>query len=230
MGPVSSTASAQSAPGFLLLVWGIFATVIGWGMITNFRGFADRSARSAYASSLWIRRIPPWKWMHRGTDEQELASHAKFNRLIAIPFAILGPIMTIAGVVQIARGHIAVPRGPELPLPFALAFIGVGVLAVAQHWRRGGLFRRAARQGGWMLTAAIVASLGAVSFGVFTALGLTTLGIAGWLAAGLASVFLSMSRKHAQAPSHASPSAQLHGSSSPAEPDKDDNTSGYRWI
>ena len=197
MGPASSTASAhQSAPGFFLLAWGLFATVIGWGLLTNFRGFADRFASGTYASSAGLRRIPPWKWLPRGTDEQELSSRAKRSRVIAIPFAILGPIVTIDGVVQMARGHISVPRGPVLPLPFALAFIGMGVLAVAQYWRRGGLFRIAARQGGAMLrAAAIVASLGAVSFGVFTALGFSTLGIAGWLVGGLAGVPIVLSRR-----------------------------------
>jgi hypothetical protein len=231
MGPTYSTTSAQqSAPGFFLLAWGIFATVIGWGLATNFRGFTDRFTHSAYVSSSWMRRIPPWKWMHRGTDAQELASRVKLSRLIAIPFAILGPIVTVAGVVQMARGHIAVPRGPVLPLPFALAFIGVGVLAVVQYWRRGGLFRLAARQSAWMRAAAIVASLGAVSFGVFTALGFTTLGVAGWLAGGLASVPLVISRKSTPVPPHTSAPAQPGEPLSSAGPDEDDDASAYRWL
>jgi hypothetical protein len=231
MGPASSTASAhQAAPGFFLLAWGLFATVIGWGLVTNFRGFADRFTYRAYASSSWMRRIPPWKWMHRPTDEEELASRAKLSRLIAIPFAILGPIVTVAGVVQMARGHIAVPRGPVLPLPFALVFTGVGVLAVVPYWRRGGLFRLAARQGGWMRGAAIVASLGAVSFGVFIALGLTTLAIAGWLAGGLASVPLMMSRKSLPTPPRTPVPKQPREPSSPADPDEDDDASAFRWL
>lgn len=231
MGPASSTASAhQSAPGFFLLAWGLFATVVGWGLVTNFHGFADRFAYSAYASSSWMRRVPPWKWMHRRTDAEELASRTRLSRVIAVPFALLGPIMTVAGVVQLARGHIAMPRGPVLPLPFALAFIGMGVLAVVQHCRRGGLFRLAARQGWWMRVAAIVASLGAVSFGVFTALGLTTLGIAGWLASGLASVPLIMLRKSAPVPSHASAPTQPREPLPPADPDEDDDASAYRWL
>jgi hypothetical protein len=230
MGPASSTASAhQSAPGFFLLAWGIFATLIGWGLATNFRGFSDRFTQSAYASSSRMRRVPPWKWIQHGTDAEELASRAKLSRLIGIPFAILGPIVTVAGVVQMARGHIAVPRGPVLPLPYALALIGAGVLALVQYWRRGGLFRLAARQSGWMRAAAIVASLGTVSFGVFVALGFTTLGIVGLLAGGLASVPLVVPRKSTPVPPHASAPAQPREPSS-ADPDEDDDASAYRWL
>lgn len=128
-------------------------------------------------------------------DEYEVARRQKMARFIAIPFAVLGPIMTIAGVVQILRGHIAVPRGPALPLPFALVFIGVGVLGLLQNWRRDRFLRLAAQQGGWMLLAAIVASVGGLSFGVFIAVGQMTLGIAGWLVGGLAAVSLLMSRR-----------------------------------
>lgn len=108
--------------------------------------------------------------MHRDPEEG-LADRVKRARLIAIPFAVLGPIMTVAGVVQMARGHVGVPRGPAFPLPFALVFVGFALVAMFQYWRRGGLFRLAAQQGGWMRVAAVAASLGAVSFGVFIALG-----------------------------------------------------------
>ncbi len=165
----SGTAAHEAAPGLFLLVWGLFASVIGLGLVTNFRGFLDGFTRDAYESSAWLRRIPPWKWIRQRPDE--LARRARLNRLIGIPFAVAGPIVTVVGVVQILRGHFSVPRGPELPLPFALAFIAVSVLGMAQCWRPRGYFRQAARQGSWKRTAAIIASAGAVSFGVFTALG-----------------------------------------------------------
>jgi hypothetical protein len=174
---VAALSSHQSGPGGLfLLAWGLFASVIGMGLVTNYRGFADKFAQSAYASSSGLRRLPPWKRTPERPDE--LPRRAKMARLIAIPFAVLGPITTIAGVVQILHGHIAIPRGPVLPLPFALAFIGVAAVAIGQYWRRGGFLRVAAQQGGWMRVAAIIASAGGVSFGVFTAVGQTTLGIA----------------------------------------------------
>lgn len=193
---LSALSSHQSAPGgFFLLAWGLFASVIGLGLVTNYRGFADKFSQNAYASSSGLRRLPPWKWTPERPDE--LARRATMARLIAIPFAVLGPIITIAGVVQILHGHIAIPRGPVLPLPFALAFIGIAAVAIGQYWRRGGFFRVAAQQGRWMRVAAILASVGGVSFGVFTAVGQTTLGIAGWLVGGLASVPLLMFRKSA---------------------------------
>lgn len=106
----------QAAPGLFLLAWGLFASVIGLGLVTDFRGFASKFTQGAYASSSWMRRVPPWKWTRRGPEEEELASRAKMIRLIAIPFAVLGPIVTVVGAVQILCGHIGVPRGPVLPL------------------------------------------------------------------------------------------------------------------
>jgi hypothetical protein len=222
--------SHQAAPGFFLLAWGLFASIVGLGLVTDFRGFADTFTRSAHAQSSWMRRVPPWKWMHRKSEEEELADRVKLVRLIAIPFAVLGPIMTVAGVVQMARGHIAVPRGPALPLPFALAFVGFALVAMFQYWRRGGLFRLAAQQGGWMRGAAIAASLGAVSFGVFTALGYTTLGIAGWLVGGLSSVPLVMSRRAAPTPARDPLPARPPEPRAPADPDEDDDASAFRWL
>lgn len=169
--------------------------MVGLGLVTNYRGFADTFARHAYVPSLGLRRRPPWKWKPERPDE--LARQAKRVRLMAIPFAVVGPIVTIVGVLQIVRGHIAIPNGPVLPLPFSLAFIGIAAVAIGQYWRRGGFFRVAAEQGRWMRVAAIAASAGGVSFGLFTAVGQMTLGVAGWLVGGLASVSLLMSRKPA---------------------------------
>lgn len=128
------------------------------------------------------------------------------------------------------RGHVTVPRGPALPLPLALAFVGFALLAISQYWRRGGFFRLAARRSGWMRGAAIVASLGAVSFGVFTALGFTTLGIAGWLVGGLSSALLLISRKAAPAPPRDPLPARPPEPRAPTDPDEDDDASAFRWL
>ena len=132
-------------------------------------------------------------------------------RLIAVPFAIVGPIVTIVGLIQILSGHVSVPRGPRLPLPMALAFVAVAAVAVGQQWRRNGFFLVAARKGGWMRAAAIIASVGAFSFGVFTSFGQTTIGIVGWLVGGLASVPLLMSRKFGAETPADSPGQAGHG-------------------
>jgi hypothetical protein len=231
MGPASSSASAgQSAPGFFLLAWGLFAAVLGLGMVTDFRGFANAFVRSAHASSSWLRRVPPWKWMPREPVAEDLAGRVKRARLIAIPFAVLGPIVTVAGVVQILRGHAGMSRGPALPLPLALGYIGISLFGMAQYWRRAGFFRLAARQGGWMRGAAIVATVGMVSFGGFASLGQTTLGIAGWLVGGLASISLMMSRKSPAVPLRDAPRAQPAGRSSPTVADEDDDDAAFRWL
>ena len=192
---VANTSDDQSGPGFFLLAWGLIASVVGIGLTTNYRGFAEQFTRHTQDSTTWMRRLPPWKWIRERPNE--FARRTVMARFLGIPFAVLGPLTTAAGVVQIVRGHVALPRGPALPLPIALTFIAFAVVVMGQYWRRGGFFRQAARQSGWMRAAAIAASVGALSFGVFTAVGQTTLGIAGWLVGGLASVPLIMARKSA---------------------------------
>lgn len=197
----TSTTADRPGSGLFLLAWGLFASAIGWGLMTDFRGFAKTFIAGSMASTSGLRRLPPWKWLPRRTDAEELVIRVRLARVIAIPFAVLGPILTVAGVVMIARGRISVPRGAALPLPIILAFIGVGVAGVVRLWWRGGFFRMAARRGGWPRVAAIVGSLGVLSFGVFAALGWSTLGIAGWMVAGLASVALLFSQRSASLPS-----------------------------
>lgn len=230
MGPSSTASNGQAAPGLFLLAWGLFASVAGWGLVTNYRGFADKFTRTAHASSAWMQRVPPWKWMRRDADPDELARRAKLNRLIGIPFAILGPIVTVLGVVQILRGHFALPRGPVLPLPISVVFIAATVFVVVQYWRRNGLYRLAARQGGWTRGAAIVASAGAVAFGILLTLGQMTLAIAGWLVGGLASVALLLSHKSSP-PAQPVRLAQPQDSAGPPAPaDKDDDGDAFRWL
>jgi hypothetical protein len=187
---VSTVSSQESAPGLFLLAWGLFASVVGLGLVTNYRGFARNFARNTRPG-----RLSPRIRIREQPDEP--ARRLKRVRLIGIPFAVAGPIVTIVGLVQIVHGHISVPRGPTLPLPFGIAFAAVALVAIGQYWRGGQLYRVAARQGGWRRVAALLASAGAVSFGVFMAAGQTTLGIAGWLIGGLATAPLLMGRKPA---------------------------------
>lgn len=188
------------------MAWGLFATVVGLGAVTNYRGFAEKFAQQAYASRRGLSR-----WQRNGQLSPDMAGRTKMLRLIAVPFAIVGPIVTIVGLIQVLHGHVSVPRGPRLPLPMALAFVAVAAVAVGQQWRRNGFFLVGARQGGWMRAAAIIASIGAFSFGVFTSFGQTTIGIVGWLVGGLASVPLLLSRKSGAETSAGSPGQAGHG-------------------
>lgn len=223
----------QPGAGVFLLAWGLFASVIGLGLVTDFRGFASGFTRSAYASSAWLRRVPPWKWMHGKSEEAELADRRRRARLLGIPFAVLGPIVTVAGVAQLVRGHMGVLRGPALPLPIALVFIGFTLVVIARNWRPGGIFWLSARWGGWRRGAAIAASLGAVSFSVFTALGFTTLGIAGWAVGGLCSIPLAVAGGEGHTPTRDRDRLPAQPSE-PREPvgtDKeDDDGSAFRWL
>ena len=227
----SAASSGQSSSGLIPLACGLFASVIGLGILTDFHGFADEFVRGSYASTAGLRRVPPWKWMPRKSDEEELANRVKQVRLIAIPFAIAGPILIVVGVVQIARGHFAVPRGPAAPLPVVFMFVGFVLVGMFQYWRRGGLLRLAAGRGGWRRGAAITASLGALSFAVFTALGFTTLGIAGWLVGGLSSLSLVTSlREPAPTTQVNAPSLPPPKPAPPSDPEEAADDAAFRWL
>jgi hypothetical protein len=129
-----------------MLGWGLVASVFGLAMVTNFRGFADTFARQAAASSAGLRKRAPWK-SQQPPDERD---QVRLLRLIAIPFAIVGPVLLVAGIISISQGRIAITGASPLPSPFRYLFIAFAVMAVAQSWlSRRGIYRPAARRGGW---------------------------------------------------------------------------------
>jgi hypothetical protein len=190
--PATSPTSGHSGSGGLfLLAWGLFASAFGLAMVTNFRGFADTFTRNAHASSSGLRSVPPWKWQRQ---PESLAGRTVLLRMIAIPFAVLGPIVTVAGIVTMARGHISIPRSPAAPLPFAVAAIAFGVMTVVQYWRPRGFLRVAASRGGWRRVVAILSSAGAMVFAVCLAVGQMTIGILAWMVCGLPLIALFADR------------------------------------
>lgn len=171
-----------------MLAWGLFASASGLLILTNFRGFADKFVRRAEASSVGQRRLRPRTW-----HPQDPAEQLKLARLVAIPFAIIGPIMTVAGLISISHGGIDGSGPGVVPGPFRYMFIAVTVAAVGWSWlSRRGLFRPAARQGGWRLAVALLSSLAALTFGIGIAMGQMTFAIAAWAIGGLSSVILVM--------------------------------------
>ena len=73
-------------------------------------------------------------------------------RLIGIPFAVIGPIVTVIGLVSIRHeGLGGFGPGGRLGV-FGYLFIGFAVVIVGWHWRSPrGLFRPAGQRRGWRL-------------------------------------------------------------------------------
>jgi hypothetical protein len=131
----ASATHASQSPGLFMLAWGLFASAAGVLIVTNFRGFADNFARRAADSSVGLRKLPSRKWQ-RPPDPAE---QVKLARLVAIPFAIIGPIVTVAGIISISHGAIGGSGPGALPDPFRYLFIAFAVAAVGWSWlsRRG---------------------------------------------------------------------------------------------
>jgi hypothetical protein len=181
-------------PGLLLIAWGLGASALGLLIVTNFRGFADKFARRAEASSGGLRRRPPWN-TRRPPD---LAQRTRQVRLTAIPFAIIGPIVTVVGIISVSHRGITGSGPGALPGPFRVLFIAFAVATVAWSWlSRRGLFRPIARRGGWRLALALVSSLGGLMFGIGIAMGQMTIALVAVIIGGLCSLILVIEDKPA---------------------------------
>lgn len=175
-----------------MLAWGLLASAFGLLIVTNFRGFADNFARRADESSAGLRKLSLWK----SQQSRDPAEQVKLARLLAIPFAIIGPIVTVAGIISISHGGIGGSGSDALPGPFRYLFIAFAAAAVGWPWlSRRGLFRPAARRGGWRLAVALLSSLGGLIFGVGIAMGQMTIAIAAWVIGGLPALILVMEHK-----------------------------------
>ena len=188
-------------PGLFMLAWGLGASAVGLLAVTNFRGFADNYARLVGRSAAG-RGPRPGRWRQPppadGQPTADPPEPTRRVRLIGIPFAVIGPIVTVIAIVSISHEGLG-PLGPGGGFgPFGYLFIAFAVVAVGWHWRSPrGLFRPAGRRGGWRLALAVVASLGMLTFGVGVAVGQLTLAIAALAPVMVASVLLLMGDKPA---------------------------------
>jgi hypothetical protein len=193
---------ATAPPGLFLLAWGLLASAAGLLTVTNFRGFADNYARRVARSAAERRRPRPrnGRLFPLGDWQRPLNPAEPTNRvrLIGIPFAVIGPIVTVIGLVSIRHEGIS-GFGPGAPLGgFGYLFIVFAVVIVGWHWRSPrGAFHSAGRRGGWRLAIAVVASVGMLIFGVGIAVGQLTIAIAALAIGGLTSLLLMLGDKPA---------------------------------
>jgi len=123
--------SASGGPGGLfLLAWGLMATAAGLAAATNFRGFADAAAASARSSRARKPRWQPNRTQLMTPDPLPQPNVGLF-RLVGGVFAIIGPIVTVAGIVSSAHGHFAIPETPALPSPFRYVWLAFGAASIA---------------------------------------------------------------------------------------------------
>jgi hypothetical protein len=189
----SSTAGNQSG-GLFMLAWGVGASLGGLMLVTNFRGFADAAAEL---------RNSRWSLFGSRDSDASFGRNKVLVRLVGAIFAVVGPIVTVAGIVTSVHGHFSVPDTAAAPVPFRYLFIAVGAFIIAFYWtpHRRGYALTVARQGRWRCAAAIVATLGAAVFVLGVVYGRMTIGIVAWLASGLLAMALFIFQPRTKDPS-----------------------------
>jgi len=173
-----AAAHADQPPELFLLIWGLVVSAVGLALVTNFRGYADHFGR-------------------RGKGSVRPRRSLVMVRLLGLPFAIVGLIVIVTALVT-SRGRFPIATRPPVPLasPVQYLFIVVTVAIVAWWWisPRGFFSGPSPRRGG-RLAAAVIASLGALTFGVSLAVAEPTVGFVALAACALTAAVLQMGRK-----------------------------------
>ncbi|MEU6237828.1 hypothetical protein [Kitasatospora sp. NPDC047058] len=86
----------DASGGLFALCWGLFATVMGGLLVTDFRGFTRWFVRTAEARGPWRRQSRP----------SQQAGRLVLVRVIGGIFAVVGPVMLVVGVVLTAHGRL----------------------------------------------------------------------------------------------------------------------------
>ncbi|MFE7338286.1 hypothetical protein [Streptomyces griseus] len=163
------------------LVWGTFATTLGWVVATDFRGAAHRFHAFSHAATPF-----------GGPGASVIG--VGFFRLVAGVFALVGPIVLVTGLLELWRGDAEALSLPPVPAGFvAVEAVIVGV-TLWSTWRRSGFLRRQWDAGSGLrrtAVAGVTASL--VAFAALLALGSGTWMLVAWLLGGLCGITLLLS-------------------------------------
>ncbi|MEU8621475.1 hypothetical protein [Streptomyces sp. NPDC048623] len=161
------------SPGLFLVMWGIFATVLGTIVATNFRG-------AAYRVNDMARPWPGARGRSPGVG---------FHRVIAGVFALVGPVTLVKGVGELMRGDAFVSGMPRLPLPFLAWMVIVAAVGLWTVWRPEGQLRLQWVGGGRLGRAlAVASSLGWLGFAAGIVLGQEVLMVVSWAVFGAAGI------------------------------------------
>ncbi|MBV7244488.1 hypothetical protein [Streptomyces sp. MW-W600-10] len=163
------------------LVWGTFATTLGWVVATDFRGAAHRFHAFSHAATPF-----------GGPGASVIG--VGFFRLVAGVFALVGPIVLVTGLLDLWRGEAEGFRLPPAGGWFVLVQAVLLGAALWHYWRRSGFLRRQWDAGSGLrrtAVAGVTASL--VAFAALLALGSGTWMLVAWLLGGLCGITLLLS-------------------------------------
>ncbi|MER7173986.1 hypothetical protein [Streptomyces mesophilus] len=118
---VWAAAESQTPSELDALAWGLFATIFGVPVATDYRGIAWRAVRYMETYGRGVRVADP----------------VRFIRLIAGFFAVAGPISLIVGLTQLGTVGIGA-LFPRPSLPYAVMISAIAAAAQAFAWRHPG--------------------------------------------------------------------------------------------
>ncbi|WP_431788675.1 hypothetical protein HLK56_22575 [Streptomyces sp. G9] len=177
------------------LVWGTFATTLGWVVAADFRGAAHRFHAFSHAATPFV-----------GSGAHVMG--VGFFRLVAGLFALIGPIVLVTGLLELWRGETENFSLPPVGGWFVLVqavilgaalwsfWVQAVILGAAlwSFWRRSGFLRRQWDVGSGPRRAAVAGvTASTVAFTLLLALGSGTWMLAAWLLGGLCGIALLLS-------------------------------------
>ncbi|MFE2501406.1 hypothetical protein [Streptomyces rubiginosohelvolus] len=163
------------------LVWGTFATTLGWVVAADFRGAAHRFHAFSHAATPFV-----------GSGAHVMG--VGFFRLVAGLFALIGPIVLVTGLLELWRGETENFSLPPVGGWFVLVQAVILGAALWSFWRRSGFLRRQWDVGSGPRRAAVAGvTASTVAFTLLLALGSGTWMLAAWLLGGLCGIALLLS-------------------------------------
>ncbi|MFB7760022.1 hypothetical protein ACWD33_20080 [Streptomyces xiamenensis] len=173
--------------GLFTVMWGLTATAFGWIVATDFRDAARRL-------ELMSRRSLPFGL---GRQPVPVIAGVPVLRLVAGVFGLVGPVVLVVGLVELAGPDSAVTSAmPRPPLPFLLFATVPVALGLWMMWRPSGPLRGEWAGGGVVRRAAVVVLTLSVLCGLFAFVfdAMTVLPLC-WLSAAVSGLILLPGRR-----------------------------------